>query len=88
MRGDDAELGQMRAQRIDGLCALPYEQVSHAVLHELRLLLGCLHRHGTDRRSTDGLTARCSIHRIVLVALDVRLHVLGWHQPYIVAKLL
>ena len=49
---NDAELGQMRAHRIDGLCALPHQQVAHAVLHELCLLLGRLNRHRTDRRSS------------------------------------
>ena len=31
---DDAKLGEVRAQCVDGLCALPDEQVAHAVLHE------------------------------------------------------
>ena len=52
--GDDTELGQVRAQRIDGLCTLPHEQVSHAVLHELCLLLGCLYQHRTDRLTPNG----------------------------------
>jgi hypothetical protein len=78
----------VRAQRIDRLCALAHEQVSYAVLHEQCLLLGRLRRHSTDRRSTDGLTARRRIDRIVLVALDVGLHVLGRHQPYVMAELL
>jgi len=85
---DDAELGEVRAQCVDGLCALPDEQVAHAVLHQPRLLLWRLNRHCTDRRSTDRLTARRSIDRIVLAALDVRHHVLGRHQPYIVPELL
>jgi len=39
---DDAELRQVGTQRIDGLGTLPDQQVSHAVLHELCLLLGRL----------------------------------------------
>ena len=37
---DNAEFGQVGPQRIDGLCALRDEQISHAVL---RLLVGGLH---------------------------------------------
>src|SRR5215468_7378885 len=85
---NDAELGHVRAQCIDALCALTNHQITHAVLHEPRLLIDRLHRHGTDRRSSDGLAARRSIDRIVLAALDVRHHVLGRHQPYIMPELL
>jgi hypothetical protein len=69
-------------------CALTDEQVAYAVLHELCLLLWRFNRHRTDRRSSDGLTARRGIDSIVLAALDVRHHVLGRHQPYIVSELL
>jgi hypothetical protein len=71
------ELGEVRAQCVDGLCALPDEQLAHAVLHELRLLLRRLSRYCADRWSSDGLAARRSIDRIVLAALDVRHHVLA-----------
>jgi hypothetical protein len=41
---------------------------------------------GADRRPPDRLAARRSIGRIVLVALDIGLHVLGRHQPYIMTE--
>ena len=85
---DDAELGQVRAQCIDGLCALTDEEIANAVLHELCLLLRSLYRHSTDCRTLDGLTARRGIDGIVLVALDVGFHILGRHQPHIVPELL
>ena len=69
-----------------GLCTLPDEQISHTVLHELCLLVSHLHRHRTHRRPPNSLATRRSIDRVVLVALDVRLHVLGRHQPYIMAE--
>ena len=87
MRCDDAELGQMGAQRINGLCSLSHQQVSYAVLHELRLLLGCFYWHSAHRRSPDRFAARHSIDRIVLVALDVGLHILRRHQTNLVAEL-
>ena len=58
------------------------------MLHELCLLLGRLHRHGANRRPSDGLAARRSINRTVLVVLDVGLDVFGRRQPYAVAELL
>jgi hypothetical protein len=69
---DDAECGEVRAQCVDGLCALPDQQVAHAVLHELCLLLRRLNRHCSGRRSSGGLTARRGIDRIVLAAFDIR----------------
>src|SRR5215472_6074096 len=83
-----AELAEVRAQCVDGLCALTDEEIAHAVLHELCLLLRSLYRHSADCRTLDRLTARRSIDRIVLVALDIGLHILGRHQPHIVPELL
>ena len=78
----------MGAQRIDGLCALPYQKVRHTMLHELRLLLGRFNRHGANNWPPDRFAAGGGIDCIVLVALDVGLYVLGGHEPYLMTELL
>jgi hypothetical protein len=51
-----------------------------------RLLLGCLDRHEPHRRAQNRLANRFRIGGIVLVALDVRLHILRRHQPHLMPK--
>ena len=51
-----------------------------------RLLLCRLDRHKSHRRALNRLANRFGIGRIVLVALDVRLHVLRRHQPHLMAQ--
>jgi hypothetical protein len=51
-----------------------------------RLLLRRLDRHKSHRRALNSLANRCRIGGIVLIALDVRLHVLRRHQPHLVPK--
>ena len=58
-----------------------------AMQHQLALLLGRFDLHETHGRAPHRLADRLGVSRIVLVALDVGLHVLRWHQPHLVAKL-
>jgi hypothetical protein len=51
-----------------------------------RLLLRTLDRHKAHRRALNRLANRFGIGSIILVALNVRLHVLRRHQPYLVPK--
>jgi hypothetical protein len=51
-----------------------------------RLLLGRLHGHEAHRRPAHRLADRLGISRVVIVALDVSLDVLRWHQPDLMAQ--
>src|ERR1700688_205616 len=51
------------------------------------LLLGRFDLYETHGRPPHRLADRLGVGRIVLVALDVGLHVLRWHQPHLMAKL-
>src|SRR6266540_4231738 len=61
------------------------EQQAAQLLHR-RLLLCRLDRHKSHRRALNSLANRFGIGGIVLIALDVRLHVLRRHQPHLMAK--
>src|SRR5215469_8304784 len=50
------------------------------------LLLSRLRRHKTHRRPRNRLANRFGIRGVILVALDVRLHILRRHQPHLIAK--
>src|SRR5262249_16385026 len=65
---------------------LPHQQIARAVLHQSTLLLGRLDLHKTHGRPPNCLADRCSVGRVILVALDVSLHVLRRHQPNLVAE--
>ena len=54
--------------------------------HQHRLLIDVLDRNEPHQRSRHRLADRCSIRRIVLVALDVGLHVGRRHQLDLVAQ--
>src|SRR3954453_5230670 len=81
------ELSQMRPQRIDHLGLLPQQKIARAMLHQPALLLGRLRSPKSHRRPANRLADRLGIGRIVLVALDVSLHVLRWHQTNLVTEL-
>jgi hypothetical protein len=85
--GNDAELSHVRAQCIDQLRALTHQLISHPVLHQLPLLLHGFDRHEPHGGSPHSLADGLGIGSIVLIALNVGLHVLGRHQPDLVAKL-
>src|SRR5215475_9364472 len=76
----------MRPQGVDDLGALAYQHIARAMLHQLTLLFGRFDPHEAPGRSPNRFADRLGVS-IVLVALDVGLHVLRWHQPQPVAKL-
>ncbi len=55
--------------------------------HQLALLLGRLNPHETHGRAPHRLTDCLRVGGIVLIALDVSLHILRWHQTDLVAQL-
>src|ERR1039458_8737033 len=59
---------------------------SRAMQHQPALLLGRFDLYKTHGRPPHRLADRLGVGRIVLVALDVGLHVLRRHQPYLVAS--
>jgi hypothetical protein len=86
-RRHEPQLGHVCPQRVDGLRALPQQQIAHPVLHQSPLLLGRLERHKAHRRTAHRLADRRRVRRIGLVALHIGLHVPRWHQPNVVAEL-
>jgi hypothetical protein len=87
LRGNNAKLSQVRSHSIDQLRALDHQKVAGPMLHQLGLLFGRLHLNETHGGPTYRLTNRLGIGCIVLVALDVGLHVLRWHQSDFVTEL-
>jgi hypothetical protein len=77
----------MRPQGVDHLGPLAHQQIARSMKHQPALLLGRFDLHETHGRPPHCLADRFGVGRIVLVALDVRLHILRWHQPHPVAKL-
>src|SRR5712664_84478 len=55
--------------------------------HQLALLLSRLNPHETHGRAPHRLTDCLRVGGIVLIALDVGLHILRWHQTDLVAQL-
>src|SRR6516162_3292977 len=86
LRRDHAELGQMPAQSVHQTCALAHQPLPATVQQHGSLLVSRLDRHKAHRRALDRLANRFRIGGIVLIALDVRLHVLRRHQSHLVAK--
>src|SRR6516164_1912304 len=87
LRSYNAELGQVPAQRIDQLGALAHQQITRAMLHQLTLLLLRLDPHEPHRRPPHGLADCRGVGGIVLVALEVCLNVLRWHQANLMPEL-
>ena len=77
----------MRPQGIDKLGPLPHQKIARPMQHQTALLLRRFDLHQTHGRASHRLTDRLGVSGIVLVALDVGLHILRRHQPYLVAKL-
>src|SRR4051812_32032001 len=80
LRGHDAVLRQMTAERVNQLRALPDQNIPRPEQHGARLLSLGLHRDKAHRWSTRSLSDRCRIGSIVLLALDERFDVDGWDQ--------
>jgi hypothetical protein len=87
LRSHNAELRHVRRQSIDQLGPLPHQKVTRAMEHQPALLLGRFDLHKTHGRPPHRLADRLGVGGIVLVTLDVRLHVLRWHQLHLMAKL-
>jgi hypothetical protein len=86
LRRDHAELGQMPAQSVHQTRTLAHQPLPATVQQHSSLLVSRLDRHKAHRRAPNRLADRFGIGGIVLVALDVRLHVLRRHQSHLVAK--
>ena len=86
MRGNQSELGQVRAYCIDQLRALAHQQIARPVQHQHGLLIGGLDGHEPHGRSRHRLADGSRVGSIVLAALDVRLHVARRHQTHIVPE--
>lgn len=71
--GDDAVLGQVAAQRVDGLRPLTDQQIPSLESHGRRLLLDALHGHEAHRGAGCSLRDRLRVGSVVLVAADERL---------------
>jgi hypothetical protein len=65
----------MGADRIDDRGLLPDEEVPRTMKHQAALLLGTFGRDEAHVRPLHGLADGLGIGRIVLLALDVRLHI-------------
>jgi hypothetical protein len=78
----DAELSQMRAQRVDQHGALTNLQIARAMHHEHRLLIGVFHRHEAHGGARHRLADRFGVSRRHSCCADVRLHISRRHQLY------
>src|SRR5258708_6291240 len=78
-RGDNAELGEVRSDRINHRGLLAYEQMACAVKHQAALLLRCLCWHEPHVGSGDRLANRLSVGHVVLMPFDVGLYISWWH---------
>jgi hypothetical protein len=86
LRRHDSELRQMCPQRVHQHRALTHQLLAATMQQCRRLLLCRLDRHKSHRRALNRLANRFRIGGIMLIALDVRLHVLRRHQPHLVPK--
>jgi hypothetical protein len=86
LRRHDSELRQMCPQRVHQHRALTHQLLTATMQQRRRLLLCRLDRHKSHRRALNSLANRFGIGGIVLIALDVRLHVLRRHQPHLMAQ--
>jgi len=78
-RGDNAELGEVRSDRINHRGLLADEQMACAVKHQAALLLRCLCWHEPHVGSGDRLANRLSVGHVVLLPFDVGLYIGWWH---------
>src|SRR5918993_588044 len=84
---DHAELGQVTAERVDGLRALANQQVPGAKHNGCGLRVLALEGNKAHGGPLSGLADRLGIRGIVLGSLDERLDVSRWDQPDRVAEL-
>src|SRR6516165_2597713 len=88
LRRDNAELGQVTADRVRQHRSLPDQELAAAMQHQTGLLLLALGRHKTHRRTCHCLADRRSVIGVILAALEIGLHVTGRHQPHRMAECL
>ncbi len=85
---DNAELGEVRADRVNHGGLLADEQMAGAVKHQAALLLRRLGWHEPHVGSGDGFTNCLCVSCIVLLPFDVGLHVSWRHQSHSMSKYL
>src|SRR5713101_7726861 len=85
-RRDNAELGEVRSDRINHRGLLADEQMACAVKHQAALLLRRLCWNEPHVGSGDCFTDRLSVSSIVLLTLNVGLYIGWWHQSHGMAK--
>jgi hypothetical protein len=85
-RRDDPELGQIRADRIDGGGLLADQEMALAMKHQAALLLDRLDRNEAHIRPPDCFADRLRVGRVILLSLDIGLHVGRRYQTHGVAK--
>src|SRR6267142_2582991 len=85
---DNAELGEVRADRVNHRGLLADEQMACAVKHQAALLLRRLGWDEPHVGSGDGFTNCLCVSCIVLLPFDVGLHVSRRHQSHGMAKCL
>jgi len=81
-RSDNAELGQMCADRVDDRGLLPDEEMPRAMENQAALLLGRFGRHEAHARPLYCLADGLGIGSVILLALDVRLHIGRRDEPH------
>ena len=83
-----AELGEVTAQGIDHLRALPDKTLMCPIGHRAGLVLGALDGHEVHVGPQRGLCNRRRIGSVVFLSLDERLDVDWWDQPNLVSEIL
>jgi hypothetical protein len=86
--GDNAELGEVRSDRINYGGLLADEHMAGAMKHQAALLLRRLGRHKPHVGSGDRFANRFSVGHVILLPFDIGLHVGRWHQSYGMTKCL
>jgi hypothetical protein len=82
----DAELGQLAADHVHQLSALPDQQIARAKQRHHRLLLGRLRGNEAHRRPRHRLADGRRIASVGLAAFDIGLHVSRRHQLDLMAQ--
>jgi len=85
-RRDQAKLSHVGTYGVRELDPLPHQHRTRAVEHHHALLLRRLHLDVPHRGPGHGLADRFRIRAVILLPLDIRLHVAGWHQTHIMAQ--
>jgi hypothetical protein len=79
MTRDNAELGEVRADRINHRGLLADKQMASTVKHQAALLLGCLGWREPHIGSGDRLANRFCVGHVVLLPFDEGLYI-GWRH--------